>query len=167
MASVRTPIMRELPGTSAHDQGSISRGNFLDPGDPVEPAHARPLPLLLPRDGRSEPPGRGASGSSTPENPLTARVAVNRFWAQLFGRGPRRDQEDFGTQGQPPSHPELLDWLAVRVPRRRLVDEGALPADRDLGDLSPVVAGRRPSCARRTRATGCWPAARGSGSRPR
>lgn len=85
------------------------RGNFLNPGDKVSPA----VPAVLnPLEGE---PNRVnfARWLVSPENPLTARVLVNRFWSQFFGRGIVETEEDFGTQGAPPTHPELLDWLAV------------------------------------------------------
>ena len=90
----------------------LHKGNFLDPGDVVEPG----VPQALHPFPAGAPTNRLglARWLVDPENPLTARVAVNRFWAQIFGVGLVETEEDFGTQGEPPSHPELLDWLAVQ-----------------------------------------------------
>ena len=110
LASTRTPIYRELPAGKRRITRVHRRGNFLDQGDRVEPATPSffaPLPKDAPRNRLGV-----ARWLLAPENPLTARVAVNRHWAQFFGRGLVETQEDFGAQGQPPSHPELLDWLA-------------------------------------------------------
>jgi hypothetical protein len=103
--------MRELAAPKRRVTRVMIKGNFQSLGETVEPA----LPAAfhpLPADAAANRLGL-ARWLMDPQNPLTARVAVNRFWAQLFGAGLVATEEDFGTQGMPPAHPEALDWLAV------------------------------------------------------
>jgi hypothetical protein len=109
------PVLAELPPEKQRRTRVMIKGNFLDPGDPVTggvPAAFGPLPPGAPANRLGV-----AQWIVRPDNPLTARVAVNRFWAQLFGAGLVETEEDFGTQGDLPSHPELLDWLATEYQR--------------------------------------------------
>ncbi|MCA9269218.1 MAG: DUF1553 domain-containing protein, partial [Planctomycetales bacterium] len=91
----------------------LERGNYASPrkDHPVEPG----VPSVLPPLPEDAPPNRLglARWLVQPDHPLTARVAVNRYWHMLFGTGLVKTLEDFGSQGESPSHPELLDWLAV------------------------------------------------------
>src|SRR5262245_41787541 len=97
----------------------MTKGNFLAPGDEVQPGTPAVLPPLAARDPAS-PPDRLdlARWLVSPANPLTARVFVNRLWERLFGRGLVATSQDFGTQGEHPSHPEFLDWLALEFVAR-------------------------------------------------
>lgn len=93
-----------------------NRGEFLSPRETVTPGVPRVLPPLP----EVAPPNRltFARWLVSEENPLAARVAMNRLWQTLFGRGLVDTPEDFGVRGSAPTHPELLDWLAVEFMRR-------------------------------------------------
>jgi hypothetical protein len=111
---VTTPIMKELPEGKKRVTKIHIRGNFLDQGKEVTPG----VPAFLPTLPNELPANRLALARwlVDPQNPLTARVAVNRFWEQLFGVGLVDTPDDFGVRGKLPNHPELLDWLATEFP---------------------------------------------------
>jgi len=91
----------------------LRRGDFLDPGPEVQPGTLAVLPPLKTSTPDAAPTRLDlARWLVDPENPLTPRVAANDIWKQLFGRGIVRTVNDFGVRGEPPTHPELLDWLA-------------------------------------------------------
>ncbi len=91
----------------------LLRGDFLRPGKAVEPDVPATLPPLAPRVRGREPDRLDlARWLVDPTHPLTSRVAVNQIWEHLFGEGIVPTIDDFGVRGEPPTHPELLDWLA-------------------------------------------------------
>ncbi len=97
----------------------LKRGEFLQPGDEVFPA----LPEITNSKSNADQKTVNrldlARWLVDPANPLALRVAANQIWLRLFGQGLVRTPEDFGARGQRPTHPELLDWLASELPRRR------------------------------------------------
>jgi mono/diheme cytochrome c family protein len=118
-------LKRQIPTALVMEEASIDkpltalvrpRGEFTRQGDTVEtgvPAVLHPFPKDAPRNRLGL-----ALWLVSRENPLTARVQVNRMWATIFGRGIVETVENFGTQGAYPTHPELLDWLAVEFMER-------------------------------------------------
>ncbi len=104
------PVLQELPPDQRRTTRVHLRGNFLTQGDAVSPATPAVWPPL-PADAPWNRLGF-ARWLVSRDNPRTARVVANRIWFELFGRGLVTTIEDFGSQGEAPSHPELLDWLA-------------------------------------------------------
>ncbi|HSG70333.1 MAG TPA: DUF1553 domain-containing protein, partial [Planctomycetaceae bacterium] len=105
----RSMILREQ--SAPRETYMHIRGDFLRKGSVVKPnvlAVLHDLPPEVNQPNRLD----FAHWLMSPENPLTARVTVNRFWQRLFGLGIVETENDFGTQGEKPTHPELLDWLA-------------------------------------------------------
>lgn len=114
-APTTVPILRELAADKRRKTNIQLRGNFMDLGKEVTPgvpAAFHPLP-----EGSTPDRLALAKWLVDDNNPLTARVLVNRYWDTIFGNGLVRTSEEFGSQGDPPTHPELLDWLATEVVR--------------------------------------------------
>ena len=111
-----TLVMSELP--QPRKTTVFIKGDFTRPADEVTPGTPAVLHPFAKPEGQ---PTRLdlARWIVSPQNPLTARVIVNRMWQQYFGRGIVETENDFGFQGTPPSHPELLDWLAVEFMERK------------------------------------------------
>ena len=110
--TVPLPVMSEESGDQRRQTLEFERGNFLNKiGPPLLPDVPESLPRLPANAQRNRL--AMAQWFFAPGQPLTSRVTVNRFWEQLFGTGIVETLEDFGSAGQAPSHPELLDWLAL------------------------------------------------------
>ncbi|MCF2487592.1 DUF1553 domain-containing protein [Dyadobacter sp. CY347] len=106
------PVIWEGKGDFARKTNVFVRGNWMVKGAEVKPDVPKllaPMPKDAPRDRVGL-----AKWIVSRDNALTSRVIVNRFWEQLFGKGIVETVEDFGSQGAEPTHPELLDWLAVK-----------------------------------------------------
>lgn len=112
---VTTPVMRELPADKRRKTYIQIRGNFLDRGAEVTAG----VPAAFHALAEGTEPNRLslAEWLLDERNPLTARVLANRLWERLFGIGLVETSEDFGVQGEFPSHPELLDYLALELRR--------------------------------------------------
>ena len=110
---VKTPVLKELPADKRRKTTVLVKGNYKQPGDSVTPNVLGSFHTLKAQKGHDLTRLDLAIWVTDKSNPLTARVAVNRFWATIFGRGLVETEEDFGTQGRSPTHPEMLDYLAT------------------------------------------------------
>ncbi len=146
----RTLVLRERPAAHPRPTFLHHRGEYTQPKAEVPPA----VPAFLPQLPEGAPANRLALARwlVSADNPLTARVQVNRHWQAFFGRGIVPTLEDFGYQSEPPSNPELLDWLAVTFARNlgwstkrlhRLVVTSA--TYRQASEATPAILERDPA----------------------
>ena len=112
MPTTTTPIIQELQGEKARKTFVFDRGSWLSPSKEV----SRGIPDIYDIAKAEEPANRleFAQWLVSEKNPLASRVAVNRIWEQLFGFGLVESMEEFGSQGEKPTHPALLDWMSVQ-----------------------------------------------------
>jgi hypothetical protein len=160
--AVTVPVLQELQGDKRRITKIQLRGNWQNLGDEVTegvPAAFNPPPVT---EGQRLDRVALAKWLVDPANPLTARVFVNRIWERLFGIGIASTSEEFGSQGELPSHPELLDWLATEFVARkwdmkaiqRLIVTSA--AYRQTSKCPPDLVARDPE----NRLIGCGPRVR-------
>jgi hypothetical protein len=144
------PVMAEQDTPLKRPTAVFQRGNWMNHGERV----AAGVPKIFPQPPVGQVVDRLAMARwiASTNNPLTARVAVNRVWEQLFGAGIVDSVDDFGTSGQPPSHPELLDFLAARFQTemswsvKRLIREIVLSATyRQDATVTPQLRERDPA----------------------
>jgi mono/diheme cytochrome c family protein len=129
-------VMRERDSSDPPSTFLRERGSFLNKGEKVFAA----TPAVLNRVPENAPINRLglARWLVDEDNPLTARVMVNRFWEQVFGNGIVETSEDFGTQGERPTHPELLDWLAAEFMHPTWNADGGETGE--LGDKDKILS---------------------------
>ena len=164
-AYLKAPVMYDKANLLVHsepvpDTHILPRGDSMQKGSVVKPgfpAVLGPAPQIVEPETPWFIPRRRealAKWIASRDNPLTARVMVNRIWQGHFGRGIVATPNDFGRQGDRPSNPELLDWLAVEFMENRLEREAPAPADHEFAVL-PGAAGSRGAWMPNRFATAC------------
>ena len=158
--------MVEQEAYEKRDTLEFERGNFLTK---TGPALTPDVPGLFPKLPAGAPRNRLtlAKWFFLPEQPLTARTAVNRYWEQLFGTGIVETLENFGSVGEEPSHPELLDWLALHFQNDLHWDMKALLRELVTSATYRQSANYAGTSAREIHAIACWRVVRSKGSQQR